>query len=310
MHNHHQDTSGNADLRNIKIALVLNLAFVGIEIIGGIWTNSVAIFADAIHDLGDSIALGIAWYFQKLSKRGSTQKFSYGFKRFSILGALINSSILLIGSCFILIESIPRLLAPEESHSIGIMLLAVVGVIMNGGVFTLLRKGSSVNEKILSLHILEDVLGWLAILIGGLIMWLTNWSIIDPILSILITGYILFNVVRNLKKVMHIIMQGAPPIEETKKIEAFFNHLDGIKSYHDLHIWSLDGSYYVLTVHLVVSEETTPNELIALKEKVKAQLKTLNIEHPTLELEFESEDCSLQENKRVTKHPDQSHKKK
>ena len=192
-HNHNH---GNNDVKNIKTAFFLNFAFTIIEFIGGVLTNSMAILSDAVHDLGDCITLGFSWYFQKVSKKPRTQDFTYGYKRFSLLGAVINSVILLVGSVVILINAVPRLFNPQQPDVKGMLLLAVLGVVINSIALFRLRKGSSINEKVVSLHMLEDVLGWVAVLIGAGVMYFVDAPIIDPILSIAIALFILVNVFR------------------------------------------------------------------------------------------------------------------
>jgi cobalt-zinc-cadmium efflux system protein len=193
-HHHHDH---NSSTENIRTAFFLNLFFAIVEFIGGVYTNSLAITSDAIHDLGDSISLGMAWYFQKLSNKKATKIYSYGFKRFSLLGAIINSIILLIGSIFIIIESIPRIITPEHSDAKGMMWFAILGIIVNGAAVLKLRTGTSINERVVSLHMLEDVLGWVAVLVASIIMQFWDIPILDPILSLLIALYILSNIFKN-----------------------------------------------------------------------------------------------------------------
>ena len=193
-HDHGHIHTHHGDVKNIKIAFFLNLGFSIVEIIGGFLTNSVAILSDAVHDLGDSFSLGLAWYFQKFSRKQRDKNFTYGYKRFSLVGALINSIVLIAGSVLILSEAIPRIFNPQQADAGGMFLLAILGIIVNGIAVVRLRKGSSLNEKVVSLHMLEDVLGWSAVLIGAIIMKFTNLYIIDPILSVLISFFILFNV--------------------------------------------------------------------------------------------------------------------
>ena len=209
---HHQHRIGNGedDISNIRVAFFLNFGFAIIEIIGGLLTNSVAILSDALHDFGDSLTLGLAWYFQRLSKKNRDQKFSYGYSRFSLMGAIVSSVILIIGSIFIINEAIPRLIEPQEAHAGGMAGLAILGIVVNGAAALRLRRGSSMNERVVALHLLEDVLGWTAVLIGAIIMHFKDWPWIDPVLSLLIAAIILFNVYRNLKKTLKIILQSTP----------------------------------------------------------------------------------------------------
>uniref|UniRef100_UPI00404A54BA cation diffusion facilitator family transporter n=1 Tax=Fulvivirga sp. TaxID=1931237 RepID=UPI00404A54BA len=289
-HGHHHHGTGN-----IKVAFFLNLAFTIIEIIGGLFTNSMAILSDALHDFGDSISLGLSWYFQKVSQKHKDKKYSYGYKRFSLIGALVNSIILFIGSIFILTETIPRIYNPQTPDALGMIWLAILGVVINGAAVFRLKKGESINEKVVSLHLLEDVLGWVAVLIGAIVMYFYDLPIIDPILSLGIACFILFNVFKNLKSVFKIIMQGVPNDTNQKKIRAFLEGLYGVENIHDLHIWTMDGQYNVLTVHIVTEQNLQMEALIPLKQKVHEELKTYGINHATLEFETKGEKCVLED---------------
>ncbi|MTI40194.1 cation diffusion facilitator family transporter [Fulvivirga lutimaris] len=291
-HGHHHNHHGTG---NIKVAFFLNLAFTIIEIIGGLFTNSMAILSDALHDLGDSISLGLSWYFQKVSQKHKDKKYSYGYKRFSLVGALVNSVILFVGSIFILTETIPRIYNPQTPDALGMIWLAVLGVIINGAAVFRLKKGESINEKVVSLHLLEDVLGWVAVLIGAIVMYFYDLPIIDPLLSLGIACFILFNVFKNLKSVFKIIMQGVPQDTNQKKIKSFLEDLDGVENIHDLHIWSMDGQYNVLTVHIVTQENLQMEALVPLKQKIHKELKTYGINHATLEFETKDEKCVLED---------------
>ena len=288
-HNH-QPHSGKG---NIKVAFFLNFFFTIIEIVGGLMTNSVAILSDALHDFGDTLSLGLAWYFQKISTKGRDNTFSYGYRRFSLLGAIINSIILLIGSTFILIETVPRLVQPEVSDAKGMIVLAVLGVLFNGAAFLRLKSGSSLNEKAVRLHLLEDVLGWVAVMIGALIMYFFNLPVIDPILSLVISVYILINVVKNLKQTFQIILQGIPVNADVNAIKNYLSNLSEIDNYHDFHVWSMDGEYNILTVHLVLNENLSMDRINELKLAVKDNLIIQGIDHATIEFENKREKCEL-----------------
>lgn len=223
-HHGHNHSHSHDSVKNIGAAFFLNLFFTIIELIGGLITNSIAIISDSLHDFGDCLSLALSWYFQKLSKKGSNKLYSYGYKRFSLLGAIINSIVLIVGSIYILTEAIPRIFEPQETNAKGMFLLAILGIMAHGIVFLRLRKGKSLNEKVVSLHILEDLLGWIAVLAGSILIYFTNITIFDPILSIGISAIVLFNVLRNIKQVLPIILQGTPReleqghiIEEIKK---------------------------------------------------------------------------------------------
>lgn len=294
-HHHHGHDHNHHDVSNIKTAFFLNLGFTIIEFIGGFYVNSVAIISDAIHDLGDCLSLGISWYFQKISHKGRTPTFSYGYKRFSVLSAILNSVVLLIGSVFILMETIPRLLAPEQPETTGMMILAVLGVIVNGAAVLKTRKGKTANEKVVSLHLLEDVLGWVAVLIGSIVMNFFDVPILDPLLSLLIAGYILINVFKNLKNSVKIILQSIPPDVNTSALEDELKQIDHVAKVHDMHTWTMDGDYHVMTVHLVLDQDVDLDTGAIIKSKAREILKAGEIDHVTIELESPKEHCDLEE---------------
>ncbi|GAB5465484.1 MAG: cation diffusion facilitator family transporter [Candidatus Kapaibacteriales bacterium] len=289
-HHHHHHFESQSGL---KLAFFLNLAFAIIEIIGGILTNSVAIISDAVHDLGDASAIGLAWFLEGKSQKESNQKYTYGYSRLNTIGALVTCLILLIGSIFILQEAIPRLFMPEEVDGIGMIWLAVLGVAINGFAMVKLLKqaGDSVNRKAIALHLMEDVLGWVAVLVGSIIIYFTDWFIIDPILSIGVSLFILYNVFKMLKEIYYVLLQTAPSDLDYKKLLQNINDVAGVESVHDLHVWTLDSNYYVLTAHLVVSESTSPQELNEIKTNSQQIIKSYGIKHATLELELPDEDC-------------------
>lgn len=293
-HEHNHIHSAN-DVKNIKTAFFLNFFFTIVEIIGGIFTNSTAILSDAIHDLGDCLSLGLAWYFQHLAKRGSDNSYSYGYKRFSLLGAIINSVVLITGSILILTVAIPRIIHPVETNTSGMFLIAILGVLVNGAAVFRLKKGSSINEKVVSLHLLEDVLGWLAVLIGSVVMHFFDVPVIDPIMSVAIAVFVLYNVFRNMRKSFRIILQGTPAELEVGEIESYLKEIDGVESIHDLHVWTIDGNYNILTVHIVLSVNFDMSNLMNLKSVIRDSLKEKGIQHATIEFETENERCLFED---------------
>lgn len=287
-HGHHHSTE------NIKSAFFLNLAFTIVEIIGGFYTNSLAIMSDAVHDLGDSLSLGMSWYFQKLSNKSANKKYSYGYGRFSLLGAIINSIVLIVGSVFIISEAIPRIINPEYADATGMMWLAILGIIVNGIAVLKLKRGSSINERVVSLHLFEDVLGWVAVLIASIIMQFWDVPILDPILSLAIAGYVLFNVYKNIKEAFKIILQGVPNEISSDEIKKqIILHIDEVGDIHDCHIWTLDGEYHIATIHIRIKEKVFSwQKSKEVKEKIKKLLHdNFHLEHVTLELESILEDC-------------------
>ncbi|PIQ27948.1 cation transporter [bacterium (Candidatus Blackallbacteria) CG17_big_fil_post_rev_8_21_14_2_50_48_46] len=293
-HAHHE----HADPASTRLGIVfwLNLSFALIEIAGGLLLNSMAILADALHDFGDCLALGLAWYFQKLSGKKRDRLFSYGYKRFSLLAAVINGLILVGGSLLILRETVPRLWSePTALNTPGIVGLAILGLSVNGFAVWRLRGGHSANEKVILLHLLEDVLGWAAVLGGGGLMYLTHWYWLDPLLAILIAFWISSNALRSLFHNLGILLQMIPSSVDLDELRAALLELPDIFSVHDLHSWSLDGEYNVLTLHVVQAQTLSPSESLQLKQKIRALARTHGIEHLTLEFETQNEACELED---------------
>ncbi len=276
----------------LKIALFLNGGFAIIEFIGGILTNSTAILSDAIHDLGDAAAIGTAIYFEKISRKQRDKKYTYGYKRYSPLAALINTLILLVGSTVVLFQAVPRLLDPQPLNSSGMILLAILGLIFNGiAVVRLKKETSSVSKKAVLLHLLEDVLGWLAVLLGSIIIKLTGWTIVDPIMSLGITMFILFNVFKNLRSIFKIFMQSAPDGIDENDILRKLKNDPQVVGVHDVHLWTMDGSYHVATIHVVVRYGLSNDEQVSLKQNICKLMDDFDIDHVTIEVEFDSENC-------------------
>lgn len=288
----HAVTSENNPRERLKVAFFLNLAFTVFELIGGIFTNSVAILSDAIHDLGDSIAIGSALWLERVSERARDAHYSYGYKRFSTLGALITSVILVAGSVIILYEAIPRLFAPQPVHATGMMWMAILGVLFNGLAVLRLKGGvESLNNRAVMLHLLEDVLGWLAVLVGSLVIRYTELYWIDPLLSVMVSCFILYNVYNNLKSIMQVFLQSVPKDFDVQKLKAGLLNINGVIGVHDVHTWSMDGRYHILSLHLVVSATSERDDLIRIRKEATEMTHRSGIDHPTIALEFENETC-------------------
>lgn len=289
VHEYHDHT--NVSNGNIKLAFFLNLAFTVIEVIGGLLTNSMAILSDALHDLGDSLSLALAWFLQGYGEKKPDQKFSYGYARFSVLGALINSFVLFGGSLIIISRALPRLFNPQPVNPQGMFAIAIFGILINGIAVIKLKKGASLNEKVVSWHLLEDVFGWVAIFISSIVLMFVDLPIIDPILSIGLTLYVLFNVLRNLKGILNIMLQGVPAPYAIDDIEEKLLSVPGIREVHHTHIWSLAEEKNFLSTHLVVDKHASYKEITQYKKAIRQVLKNEAIGHATLEIDFEDLDC-------------------
>lgn len=258
--------------------------------IGGLLTNSLAIISDALHDFGDSVALIVSWIAERKASSPPDSKRTFGYQRVSLFSAIFAGLVLLGGSLFLLSQAIPRLLNPEHVNAQGMILLAVIGVIFNGAGFLRLKKGHSMNERVLSWHLLEDVLGWVVIFVGAIIILFWDIHIIDPIMTIGYTMYILWGVGKNMKESLNILMQGVPTHINLGKIKQALLEIPNVEKIHDVHVWSLEGETNVLTAHIVVGKE-----ILEDSDDIRRQVKTIltrhHIEHSTLEIETE-EFCS------------------
>ena len=285
-HHHHHEHGGEG---NIRLAFFLNLSFTIAEIIGGILTNSMAILSDALHDLGDSISLGMAWYFQRFSRKGPDEEYSFGYARFSLLGALINSVVLVAGSALVLSRSIPRIFRPEEVHPEGMVLFALLGILVNGAAVLRLRKGKSLNEKVVSWHLLEDVLGWIAVLIAGVVMLFAELPVLDPLLSVGITLFVLFNVLKNVRELMRVLLQGVPRGVSVTELEEIIGKVPHVAAVYHTHLWSLEGERNQLTTHILVEDDAPADQIIAIKENIQAIASGQGIDHVTIQVDFPKE---------------------
>lgn len=272
--------------KNILIAFVLNLAFAVFEFLGGILTGSVAILSDAVHDISDAASIGISYFLERKSRRQPDEQHTYGYLRYSLLGSLITTVILLFGSGTVIYNAVGRIIVPAEIHYNGMILLAVVGVCVNFGAAFFTRKGDSLNQKAVNLHMLEDVLGWLVVLVGAVVMKFTDLALLDPILSIGVAVFILINGLRNLKQIIDLFLEKTPKGIRLEEIRQHIAGLEGVLNVHHIHIWSMDGQNHYATMHVVTNGE--PHEI---KERVRQELREHGIGHVTLELEAEGEHC-------------------
>lgn len=287
-HDHCGHDHGAPPTTALRTAFFLNLSFVAVEAVGGWWTNSIAVLTDAVHDLGDALVLGVAWYLQRLAGRQRNERYTYGYARYSMLGGWLASMVLIIGAVFMASVAIPRLSDPAVPHALGMMVLAVFGLAMNGYAAWRLHGGNTLNERGAYLHLLEDVLGWAAVLVGGAVIHFTGWAMIDPLLSIGISSFILWNAIGTLRRGTAILMQAHPPGIDGEAVRNKLLAIDGVTGLSDFHTWSLDGSYVVGSIHLVV-ETVQLEEARRIKADARDALYHLGVRHATIELEWPGE---------------------
>ena len=272
--------------KNIFIAFLLNLSFAVFELFGGIFTGSVAILSDAIHDIGDAASIGLSYFLEKKSKRQPDEKYTYGYARYSIIGSAITTLILLLGSALVIYNAISRIITPAEINYDGMIVFAVFGVIINLCAAFVTREGDSLNQKAVNLHMLEDVLGWIVVLVGAIVMRFTDISIIDPLMSVGVAIFIIINSVENLKEVIDLFLEKTPNGIDVCEIKEHIMEIDGVIDVHHIHLWSMDAHANYATMHVV-----TDANAHEIKDAIKKELTEHGISHATLELETSDEHC-------------------
>ncbi len=272
--------------KNILAAFILNLAFSIFEFIGGTICGSVAIVSDSIHDMGDAMSIGASYFLEKKSHKQPDDTYTYGYVRYSVMGSVITTLILLIGSAMVIFTSVGRIINPVEINYNGMIVFAVVGASVNFLAAYFTREGDSLNQKAVNLHMLEDVLGWIVVLIGAIVMRFTDIAIIDSVMSICVALFILINSLKNLKQVLDLFLEKAPASISIEELKHHILEIDGIEDVHHIHIRSLDGYNNFATMHIVTDADSKE-----IKMKVKSELAEYGINHATLELEGTDENC-------------------
>ena len=277
--------------KNILIAFVLNLVFSLIEIAGGLFTNSVAILSDAIHDFGDAFSIGVSCFLERKSKKKPDETYTYGYLRYSVLGAFITTIILTIGSIVVLTGAIFRIIHPVSLHYEGMILLAILGIVINFLAAYKTREGDSLNQKAVNLHMLEDVLNWVVVFIGAIVMKFTDITYIDSIMSIGIALFLLKQALENLKNILNLFLAKVPSNLHVDEIKKELLKIPKVENVHHIHVWSMDGVHHYATMHVVVSGKYD----FKLKNTIKDKLKEMEIMHSTLEMENREEECTESE---------------
>ena len=272
--------------KNILVAFMLNLIFSLFEFVGGIFTGSVAILSDAVHDFGDAISIGISFLLEIKSKKQPDETYTYGYVRYSLLGGIITTLILLFGSAAVIYNAIIRIINPTEINYDGMIVFAIVGVCVNFFAVLFTRNGTSLNQKAVNLHMLEDVLGWAVVMVGAFVMKFTDFTILDPLMSIGVALFIFINAAINLKTATDIFLVKIPYGINVSEIKAHLCEIDGVLDVHHVHIWSMDGQSTYATMHVVAVGDSHK-----IKSDVRKELSEHGIVHVTLELEYSGEEC-------------------
>lgn len=290
--------------KKILTAFLLNLGFSIIEIFGGIFSGSIAILSDAFHDFGDALSIALSFFLERKSGKKADSKYTFGYARFSTLGAFITNLSLLIGSIGIIVASVHRLFEPVEVKSDIMIILAVIGIIVNLFATLVVSKGDNLNHKAISFHMLEDVLGWVAVLVGAIIMKITEFAYLDSILSIVFSTFIFIHSLKDIKKITELFLLKVPKSIELKKLEKEIEKIKGVISVHHLHIWSMDETNHCATMHVVCGDNEEE-----IKKNIKEKIRDFGIIHATMETERETDNCCEKECKGfcVSKHHHHHH---
>lgn len=294
-HHHHHDIPSDLTpqaLKRIRLAFFMNLIFGVVELVGGLLTHSLAIQSGAIHDLGDSLAIGVALYLEKKSHQNVDQQYSYGYRRYSPLAAVITGGVILTGAVAVLIQVVPHLLQPEMPKTEGMFAFACMGLLINASAAFRTSKGSSLNEKMITWHLIEDTMSWVAVLVSSIILHFVNWPILDSLLALAISVWVVVNVWRNLRSAVNVFMQAKPSEISEVEVKNFIESLEGVHNFHHMHLWSLDGEKHILTVHLVLEHAADLSRMSKIKHELKKGLRQkFNIVEATIEIELHDENC-------------------
>jgi cation diffusion facilitator family transporter len=266
----------------VWLAFVLNFSFAIIEFIFGGLFGSSAILADAVHDLGDSLAIGISAFLESISNREEDSHYTLGYKRFSLLGAILTAVILITGSSLVILENISKLIEPQPVDHEGMLWLGVIAIAINLTASLIVRKGQTKSESILSLHFLEDTLGWLAVIVVAIILRYTDWYFLDPVLSLLISAFILSKALPRFWSTLKIFLDAVPEGVDIQQVKSDLEQLEHVASINQLNLWTMDGLEKNAIVHVCLKRM---EQMEVCKEAIRALLKERGFQNVTIEVD-------------------------
>jgi len=282
---HIHDFEYHKAAENISFAFLLNVIFMVVVGIGAIYTNSMAILADLLHGLSDTIALGFSWFFQRFSEKEADEKFNYGYRRFSLLGAIITSSIVIIGSFSILVEAVSRLFAPVEPYAFGMVLVAIFAIFLKTLSVLKMRGAKTLNERVVSIHLIGDLMGWVALLIVGAILIFYNIPILDVLLSIAITIWMIYNLAKTLFYSFKILLLQAPKHINQNKLKRDILSVEGIDDIVKFYLWSLDNQKNILTIKINLNNDLKVSDTENIKKNINNLCSLHGVEDITIEFD-------------------------
>ena len=266
----------------VWLVFLLNSVFAMIEFISGGIFHSSAVLADAVHDTGDALAIGLSALLESISNREEDSRYTLGYKRFSLLGALVTAVILMTGSMMVFLENISKLFHPQVVNSQGMLWIGVIAIVINVIASLIVEKGKTKNESILSLHFLEDTLGWLAVILMAIILRFTDWYILDPLLSLAISLFILSKAIPRFWSTLNIFLDAVPEGVDIQKIRSDLEQLDHIASVNQLNLWTMDGLEKNAIIHVCLEHV---KHMEVCKESIRDLLKDCGFQNVTIEVD-------------------------
>lgn len=270
----------------VWLAFFLNLTYAIVEFIAGGVFGSSAVLADSVHDLGDAIAIGISAFLETISNREEDSHYTLGYKRFSLLGAMVTAVILMTGSVLVILENIAKIFHPQPVNDEGILWLGIIAITINVLASLVIRKGQTKNESILSLHFLEDTLGWVTVILMGIVLRFTDWYILDPLLSLVISFFILSKALPRFWRTLKIFLDAVPEGVDIQKIKTDLAELDHVASINQLNLWTMDGLEKNAIVHVCLKEM---EHMETCKESIRIFLKDCGFQNITIEVDADLE---------------------
>ena len=288
----------------VWLAFFLNLSYAIVEFIAGGVFGSSAVLADSVHDLGDAIVIGLSAFLETISNREEDSHYTLGYKRFSLLGALVTAVILMTGSALVILENITKLFHPQAVNDEGILWLGIIAVSINVLASLVVRKGKTKNESILSLHFLEDTLGWLAVILMAIVLRFTDWYILDPLLSLVISIFILSKAIPRFWSTLKIFLDAVPEGVDIKQVKSDLEQLDHVASLNQLNLWTMDGLEKNAIVHVCLKEI---EQMELCKESIRSILKDCGFQNITIEVDADQETHQAHKRKIEELEVDKSH---
>ena len=267
--------------KNILIAFILNITFAILEIIGGLITNSISIISGSVHDITDSFSIAFSYLLERKSRHKPNYKYTYGYIRYSVLSAFITTIILILGSLLVIYNAIIRLINPIIINYDGMIIISLIGILFNFLAVKKTKGGHSLNQEAVNLHLLQDVLSWIVVLLGATIIKITKINYIDSIMSLIISIYIIFHALKHLKMVLDLFLEKTPNNINIRKIKKDLLEKQNIIDINNIHVWSIDGHDNYATLHVVINDD----EVEEIEKVIKEYLKKENISHTTIEIE-------------------------